>query len=227
MLACCFSSPLAALCPTQTTLKHSTLFFCRAGLVHRLDRDTSGCLLIAKTHLALASLSKQFAERSVTKRYLAVVHGCPGHVVLRQRIASSQHSGSDRRARVAVPADSCSGKAAVTAVSTLCSTRALSVVEVLIGTGRTHQIRVHLSSVGCPVLGDTLYGGSCSTQDEEPLLTAITASRPMLHAHTLVFKHPITLKDVTVTAPPPEDLLSLLRILAPSMWPPSLLQSCV
>jgi 23S rRNA pseudouridine1911/1915/1917 synthase len=201
--------------------------FFRAGLVHRLDRDTSGCLLIAKTHLALASLSKQFADRTVTKRYLAVVHGCPGHVVLRQRIASSQHAGNDRRARVAVAADSLHGKAAVTAVSTLSSSRALSVVEVLIGTGRTHQIRVHLSSVGCPVFGDTLYGGSCSTQDNPPHQAAIHVSRPMLHAHTLVFKHPITLKDVTVTAQPPEDLLSVLRVLAPSIWPSSLLQSCV
>ncbi len=119
------------------------------------------------------------------------------------------------------------GKAAVTAVSTLSSTRSLSVVEVLIGTGRTHQIRVHLSSVGCPVLGDILYGGSCSAQDEDPLLTAITASRPMLHAHTLVFKHPISLKDITVTAPPPQDLLSVLRVLAPSIWPTPLLQPCV
>ena len=205
------------------------IFALRAGLVHRLDRDTSGCLLIAKTHLALAALSKQFADRSVTKRYLAVVHGCPGHVVLRQRISSPQHMipGKDRRARIAVSADSSHGKSAVTAVSTLSSGRGLSVVEALIGTGRTHQIRVHLSSVGCPVFGDTLYGSSGSSHDLEQFKTAVTASRPMLHAHTLVFKHPLTLKDITVTAPLPEDMLSLLRELAPSIWPPSSMQRCV
>jgi 23S rRNA pseudouridine1911/1915/1917 synthase len=194
--------------------------------VHRLDRDTSGCLLIAKTHLALAALSKQFADRSVTKRYLAVVQGNPGHVVFRQRISSSHLVGNDRRARVAVPADSSSGKSAVTAVSTLCSRSSLSVVEALIGTGRSHQIRVHLSSAGCPIFGDTVYGGS-STQDEGNMRAAICASRPMLHAHTLVFQHPLSLKDITVTAPPPEDMMSVLRVIAPSIWPPPLLQRCV
>ncbi len=194
--------------------------------MHRLDRDTSGCLLIAKTHLAFAALSKQFADRSVTKRYLAVVQGNPGHVVFRQRISSSHLVGNDRRARVAVPADSSSGKSAVTAVSTLCSRSSLSVVEALIGTGRSHQIRVHLSSAGCPIFGDTLYGGS-STQDGGNMRAAICASRPMLHAHTLVFQHPLSLKDITVTAPPPEDMMSLLRVLAPSIWPPPLLQRCV
>ncbi len=194
--------------------------------MHRLDRDTSGCLLIAKTHLALAALSKQFADRSVTKRYLAVVQGNPGHVVFRQRISSSHLVGNDRRARVAVPADSSSGKSAVTAVSTLCSRSSLSVVEALIGTGRSHQIRVHLSSAGCPIFGDTVYGGS-STQDEGNMRAAICASRPMLHAHTLVFQHPLSLKDITVTAPPPEDMMSVLRVIAPSIWPPPLLQRCV
>ncbi len=194
--------------------------------MHRLDRDTSGCLLIAKTHLALAALSKQFANRSVTKRYLAVVQGNPGHVVFRQRISSSHLVGNDRRARVAVPADSSSGKSAVTAVSTLCSRSSLSVVEALIGTGRSHQIRVHLSSAGCPIFGDTLYGGS-STLDGGNMRAAICASRPMLHAHTLVFQHPLSLKNITVTAPPPEDMMSLLRVLAPSIWPPPLLQRCV
>jgi 23S rRNA pseudouridine1911/1915/1917 synthase len=207
---------------------HDANFFCRAGLVHRLDRDTSGCLLIAKTHLALAALGKQFADRSVTKRYLAVVHGCPGHVVLRERISSSQHAGNDRRARIAVPPYSSNGKSAVTAVSTLSFSRGLSVIEALIGTGRTHQIRVHLSSCGSPVFGDILYGGARFIQDGEkhPQAT-ITALRPMLHAHTLVFKHPVSLKDIIVTAPPPEDMMSLLRVLAPSMWPPSLLEQCV
>lgn len=195
--------------------------------MHRLDRDTSGCLIIAKTHLALAALGKQFAERSVTKRYLAVVHGCPGHVVLRHRISSSLHVGNDRRARVAVPPDSSNGKSAVTAVCTLSSSRGLSVVEALIGTGRTHQIRVHLSSCGCPVFGDTLYGGACRMQDEEHSQALITTLRPMLHAHTLVFKHPVSLKDITVTAPPSEDMLSLLQVLAPSIWPSSLKQRCV
>jgi RluA family pseudouridine synthase len=189
--------------------------------VHRLDRDTSGCLLIAKTHLALASLGKQFADRSVTKRYLAVVHGCPGHVVLRQRISSSQTVASDRRARVAVPPESSNGKSAVTAVSTLSFSRGLSVVEALIGTGRTHQIRVHLSSSGCPVFGDILYGGTSSVPDgNQQSQVRIAALRPMLHAHHLVFKHPVSLKDISVTAPPPEDMLLLLRVLAPSIWPP-------
>lgn len=168
----------------------------RPGIVHRLDKDTSGVMVIAKNERSLAALQAHFAERTIEKIYLAIVAGEPPeqgtfrtlhgrHPTQRQRF-----TGKVKR-----------GKPAVTHYRVLERLRGAALVEVRLETGRTHQIRVHFSEAGFPLLGDPLYGSRRSTRIEAPRLA--------LHAHRLTFAHPTSKKRLSVEAPLPDDLARL------------------
>jgi len=175
----------------------------RPGIVHRLDKDTSGCLVVAKTDPAHQSLVTQFSERStMEKLYLAVTHGIPipekdtifthigRHPVNRQKMAVVNPPG---------------GKTAITDYEILATDPATKTALVLchLHTGRTHQIRVHLHHKGTPVLGDPIYG----KKHEVP------TPRLMLHAWKLAFDHPVTRKKLHFTAPPPPEFQPWLDLL--------------
>lgn len=179
----------------------------RPGLVHRLDKDTSGCLVVAKTEPALRALQAAFKEHQVEKIYLALVHGSPGaqgtirtlfgrHPVHRKRFTGKVREG----------------KPAVTHYRVLEKFEGAALVEITLETGRTHQIRVHLSEAGHPLLGDKLYGGHRKAPPNVAS-AAKALGRQALHAARLAFPHPRTGQRVTFEAPLPEDFLSALRTL--------------
>jgi 23S rRNA pseudouridine1911/1915/1917 synthase len=176
----------------------------RPGVVHRLDKGTSGVLVLAKTARAYESLTRQLAARTVTRRYVAVVHGRVG---LRSGVIDAP-IGRDpvHRKRMAIrPAGQ--GKRAVTRYRVLEHLGPFTVLEVRLETGRTHQIRVHLASLGHPVVGDDLYGRSRG----KPLVPLDGAA---LHASDLAFDHPITGERMEFSTPLPprmQRLLSHLR----------------
>ena len=161
----------------------------RPGIVHRLDKDTSGIMLIAKNDAAHLSLSAQLKARSMEKHYLAVVEGAMkaqgGRID--QPIARSERD----RKKMAVNAG---GRPSVTQWTLLENLRGAALLDVHILTGRTHQIRVHMQSIGHPVAGDPLYG----------LKHGVTTPRLLLHAHTLCFDHPRTGARMQLEAPVPD-----------------------
>ncbi len=175
----------------------------RPGIVHRLDKDTSGCLAIAKTPEAQYKLCSSFACRETGKIYLAIVRGVPHksegeisgligrHPVNRQKMAVVERNG----------------KLAITRYrlvrSGLCNGFPVSLMQVEILTGRTHQIRVHLASIGIPVLGDATYGGARPGIPE--------AGRQMLHAWKLKIPHPVSRVEMEFVAPEPDDFQLLLK----------------
>jgi 23S rRNA pseudouridine1911/1915/1917 synthase len=164
----------------------------RPGIVHRLDRFTSGVLLVAKSDAAHRNLAAQFAGREVQKTYLTLVHG---RIEAESgRINRPIARDPVRRVRMTTRLDQ--GRAAWSEYKVLRRFARFTFLEVRIGTGRTHQIRVHLSSIGHPVVGDTLYGAP--RQEELP--------RYFLHAHRIRFRQPSTGEQVTVISPLPPDL---------------------
>jgi len=178
------------------------------GLLHRLDRETSGLLVVALTASAYDGLRAAFRTRDVRKYYWALVKGCPTpHTgVIRRPIAESEGRSIDDAApthRSSKPAAkklariSGLGKPAITAYRVLRTGRLGSLIECRAVTGRLHQIRVHLESIGCPILGDGLYAN-------RPIAAA--SPRLALHAHRLVFNHPITGAKIDVSVPWPADL---------------------
>ncbi|HVU99915.1 MAG TPA: RluA family pseudouridine synthase [Verrucomicrobiae bacterium] len=181
----------------------------RPGIVHRLDKETSGCLVVAKndeTHLALSS---QFASRKVEKIYHAIV--C-GEVRLDKgeiRAAIARHSS--HRKRMAVSEEM--GREARTSYRVLERLNASTLVEVSLHTGRTHQIRVHFQFIGYPLVGDATYGNRQNARLEE--ITGFSAGRQMLHASKLAFIHPRSGKRVAFEAPWPEDFQEALERLRP------------
>jgi 23S rRNA pseudouridine1911/1915/1917 synthase len=180
----------------------------RPGIVHRLDKETSGCLVVAKndeTHLAL---SQQFAGRTVEKIYLAVLCGVLTREAGNIRAAIARHPG--HRKRMAVR-DEDEGRAAHTEFCVVERMNQSTLVEVKLHTGRTHQIRVHFQHLGFPVAGDTTYGQRQSKRLAE--LTNYEAPRVLLHAHKLAFTHPRTGKSVKFTAPLPADFEDAIRFL--------------
>jgi 23S rRNA pseudouridine1911/1915/1917 synthase len=180
----------------------------RPGIVHRLDKDTSGCLVVAKndeTHLAL---SKQFAARTVKKFYDALVIGVPKTDSGEILAAIARHP--THRKRMAVHTGS-KGRAAHTTWRILEKLNLAAHVEAEIHTGRTHQIRVHFQHLGHPLLGDITYGDKPNKKFSEA--TNYSAPRVMLHAHRLSFIHPRTEKTVKFEAPLPKDFSDTLKLL--------------
>jgi 23S rRNA pseudouridine1911/1915/1917 synthase len=168
----------------------------RPGIVHRLDRFTSGVLLIAKNDAAHQHLAAQFASRLVEKTYLALVHGN----VKQDRGRIEKPIARDPRQRIRMTARAAHGRSAWTEYHVLRRVAGFTFLEVRIGTGRTHQIRVHLSSIGHPVVGDRLYGAPAKVAGT-PALT-----RFFLHAHRIRFTQPSTDEAITVESPLPADL---------------------
>ena len=176
----------------------------RPGIVHRLDKDTSGVLVMAKTRAAYEGLTAQLVERSVTRRYVAVVHGRVG--LTAGVVDAPMGRDPSHRQRMAVrPAGK--GKRAVTHYRVVERFPHFTYLELRLETGRTHQIRVHMASLGHPVVGDRTYGRSHGKQP-------IASEGLALHAVTLAFLHPISQKRLEFTAEFPlrlERLLSQLR----------------
>jgi len=168
----------------------------RPGIVHRLDKDTSGVLLVALHDAAHRNLAAQWAARKVEKVYLALVHGSPRHD--RGRIDSPIERDPARRIRMTTRTGR--GRAALTEYRVLRRFARFALLEVHIHTGRTHQIRVHLSSIGHPVAGDRVYGA--------PPLHGLP--RFFLHAHRLRFTSPATGATITVESPLPAELEAVL-----------------
>ena len=182
----------------------------RPGIVHRLDRGTSGLLVAAKHDRAHRAIARQFAGRTVAKRYRALVYGRPPSPL---RIESS--IGRDARDRKKISSRSPRGKPAITVATTMESLPLATLLDVRIETGRTHQIRVHLSEAGFPVVGDSLYGrtqrSSPSTSKDATARRVLEEmNRPALHAASLTFVHPGSGESVTFEAPLPSDMLELL-----------------
>ncbi len=179
----------------------------RPGIVHRLDKDTSGCLVIAKSDEAHLALSIQFATRKVEKIYQAIVCGEMPRDQGEIRAAIARHPS--HRKRMAVDDDA--GRAARTSYRVLERLRGATLAEVILHTGRTHQIRVHFQFIGFPLVGDVTYGNRQNQRLEE--LTHYRAPRQMLHAGQLSFTHPRTGKRLSFSAPQPEDFLDALSAL--------------
>ena len=158
----------------------------RPGVVHRLDQETSGVMVFAKTQKAYLDLRRQFeSHATVEKKYLAVLHGAP-----RQKKGTLDGPVGREHLR------------AVTHWEVLAKKGSLALVEFVIETGRMHQIRIHAAELGCPVVGDRLYGDAAKDRR-----LRVRPTRHLLHAVELSFLHPATGRRVTFSAPPPSDLV--------------------
>jgi len=196
----------------------------RPGIVHRLDRDTSGAIVIAKTDAAHANLAGQFQARTVRKEYLAITSGCPDRD--RDQIDFPIGDHPSQRERKALRADHSSSRPAQTFYEVEQRYKGMSLLRAFPKTGRTHQIRLHLTHIRCAVLCDKLYSGRaqltagelrtwCRDKGAAPDYSGdqVLLNRQALHAHRLSFAHPVTGKPLAVTAPIPPDLENLLLIL--------------
>ncbi len=195
----------------EGTLVHGLLHHCqdlsgiggvmRPGIIHRLDKDTSGVLVVAKTDLAHQNLVEQFAKRQVHKVYLAIVAGCPAepsgiidtligrHPVHRKKMAVLERGG----------------RTAISEYEVAEVFKKAALLRVVIKTGRTHQIRVHMAHMGCPVIGDAVYGGKKAQMEG--------VTRQCLHASQLTITHPLTSEILQFDAPMPEDMKNILATL--------------
>jgi 23S rRNA pseudouridine1911/1915/1917 synthase len=180
----------------------------RPGIVHRIDKDTSGLLVVAKTDVAHEGLARQFATHSIDRRYLAIVSGIPktsGGTVDAPLARSSAN-----RKKIAV-VESGRGKRAVTHWRRLQVLQDAALVECRLETGRTHQVRVHMASMGHPLVGDPVYGGSGKAHRK--LLHELGFERQALHAAELGFTHPVTKGALSFASPLPPDMQELLSAL--------------
>lgn len=192
----------------------------RPGIVHRLDKGTSGVMVVARTAGAYQRLSRAFAGRAVVKRYLAIVYGSPAAATGLVDAPIGRHR--DRRKEMTVRAD---GRPARTAYRLLAARSGIALLELDLATGRTHQIRVHLKSIGHPLVGDPVYGEArwhgLPRSIQAPLRDF---PRPALHAWRLALPDDTGIAGETALrrfeAPPPADLLRLWHDVAGEPWPP-------
>ena len=177
----------------------------RPGIVHRIDKDTSGLLVVAKTDVAHEGLARQFADHSIERAYLAIVagHPVPASGTVRGAIA---RSNADRKKMALV--ENGRGKHAVTHYKLVERLTDASLVECRLETGRTHQVRVHMTSIGHPLLGDPVYGRTPSRL--RPLISRIGFHRQALHAAVLGLVHPVTGADLRFSSKLPADMEELL-----------------
>jgi len=176
----------------------------RPGIVHRLDKKTSGLLIVAKNNVAHARLSSAFQDRKILKSYLALVHGKPRRPSAAIELAVGRHSAI----RTKMAAGQTKGRAAYSEYKIVEQYRGFSLLEVKIKTGRTHQIRVHLSAIGHPVVGDDVYG---ERSYKEFTKKFGELHRYFLHAAELRFDHPMTGKPMEFHSTLPEELQKLLE----------------
>lgn len=180
----------------------------RPGIVHRIDKDTSGLLVIAKTDVAHEGLSRQFAAHSIDRRYLAIVSGVPRSAD--GTVDAPLARSAANRKKIAVVADG-RGKRAVTHWTRMEALRDAALVECRLETGRTHQVRVHLASIGHPLLGDPVYGGGGKAHRK--LLAELNFHRQALHAAVLGFTHPVNKHRLSFTSRMPSDMQELFTAL--------------
>jgi len=184
----------------------------RPGIVHRLDKDTSGVMVVAKNDAAYRHLTKQFKNRIVNKVYLALAHG----IFVKEEGSIDSEIGRNPSERKRMSTRTKRGRPALTRWRVLERFKGVTFLELSPKTGRTHQIRVHLSSIGHPILGDPLYGRKAKTGAiEDPMLRKCveTMARQVLHAHRLGFIHPQTVERVEFVSPIPQDMRELLEVL--------------
>lgn len=177
----------------------------RPGIVHRIDKDTSGLLVVAKTDKAHEGLAAQFARHDVDRRYTAVVGGVP--VLPAGRIEGALARSTTNRQKMAIVKDG-RGKHAITHFRTVAAFDNAAQVECRLETGRTHQIRVHMASIGHALLGDAVYGRTPGKLT--PLLKDLGFDRQALHAATLGFVHPVTQERLSFESPLPADMVALI-----------------
>lgn len=187
----------------------------RPGIVHRLDRDTSGVMVVAKQDRAHERLAAQFHDRTTHKQYLALVQGLPDRDedVIDKPIGDHPH----QREKKAIRAGHASSRDALTRIKVLQRFSGFALVQAEPKTGRTHQIRLHLANLGCPVLCDKLYGGRSRITAGElrhrPADSTIVLARQALHALRLSIDHPATGERLTFEAPAPDDIQQTLAVL--------------
>jgi len=179
----------------------------RPGIVHRIDKDTSGLLVVAKTDVAHEGLAKQFAAHSIDRRYLAIVTGIPR--LSEGTVDAPLARSSANRKKITIVGEG-RGKRAVTHWRRLKPLRDASLVECRLETGRTHQVRVHMASFGHPLLGDPVYGRS---KTHGKLLKELQFQRQALHATELGFTHPVTKHRLSFASPMPPDMQELFNAL--------------
>ena len=182
----------------------------RPGIVHRIDKDTSGLLLVAKSDVAHEGLSRQFADHSIERVYAAIVTGVP--TMLTGTINAPLARSETDRKKVAVVKSGGRGKRAVTHWKLRTALRDAALVECRLETGRTHQVRVHLASIGHPLLGDPVYGRSPKQRQRE-LLARLEFRRQALHAEALGFVHPVTSARLSFASALPSDMQELFSAL--------------
>lgn len=211
------------------TLVNALLYHCpdlegiggqkRPGIVHRLDKDTSGVLVVAKTDRAHHELSRQFKARQIRKHYLALVHGCPQNDSGRIDLPIGRHT----KERKKMSTVSASAREALTIWRVKKRFEGVALLEIDLKTGRTHQIRVHCTAMGHPIIGDTVYGRrrrlSRLAKENAPLYAILkNAKRHMLHAKHLGFVHPVTAESLSFDAPLHEDMHAVIEQLKKEMF---------
>lgn len=180
----------------------------RPGIVHRIDKDTSGLLVVAKHDVAHEGLARQFAAHSIDRRYLAMVNAIP--ITAAGTVDAPLARSSSNRKKIAIVEGS-RGKRAITHWRRLAELRDAALLECRLETGRTHQVRVHMASIGHPLIGDPVYGRTCKTNGN--LLKELKFQRQALHAAELGFIHPVTKIGLSFASPMPTDMQELFNAL--------------